>query len=68
MEQKEKARDWQTAIGLQGVDGLGVSSYLVELATEHIEGKISIYDVQEKIEEYHTKLRKHLDNTEGERK
>ena len=57
LEQKERARNWQTAIGLQGVDGLGVSSYLMELAREHIEGKISIYDVQRKIEEYHNKKR-----------
>ena len=68
LEQKERARNWQNAIGLQGVDGLGVSSYLMELAREHIEGEIDIYEVEEKIEEYHAKLRKHLDNIEGGRK
>ena len=64
LEQKERARNWQTAIGLQGVDGIMVSSYLIELAREHIEGKISIYDVQEKIEEYHAQIRQRLDNME----
>ena len=64
LEQKERARNWQTAIGLQGVDGIMVSSYLIELAREHIEGEISIYDVQEKIEEYHAQIRQRLDNME----
>lgn len=64
LEQKERARNWQTAIGLQGVDGIMVSSYLIELAKEHIEGEISIYDVQKKIEEYHAQIRQRLDNME----
>lgn len=68
LEQKERAKNWQVAIGLQGVDGLRVSSYLIELAREHIEGKISIYEVEEKIEACHAKIRQHLDNIEGERK
>ena len=68
LEQKERARNWQTAIGLQGVDGLSVSSYLIELARKHIEGKIDIYEVEEEIEEYHAKIRKQLDNIEGGRK
>lgn len=55
LEQKEKARNWQTAIGLQGVDGLKVSPYLIKLAREHIEGTISIDEVEKKIEEYHNK-------------
>ena len=33
---KEKAQAWQTAIGLQDVDGLKVSSYLIESARKHI--------------------------------
>lgn len=53
LEQKERARNWQTAIGLQDVDGLKVSSYLLELAKQHIEGSISIEDVVKKIEKYH---------------
>jgi hypothetical protein len=33
---------WQTAIGLQAVDGLKPSHYLIETAQEHINGSISI--------------------------
>lgn len=55
LEQKERARNWQTAIGLQDVDRLKFSSYLLELAKQHIEGSISIEEVVKKIEEYHNK-------------
>jgi hypothetical protein len=34
--QKEKALNWETAIGLQAVDGLRVSDYLRETAQKHI--------------------------------
>lgn len=53
LEQKEGAKNWQTAIGLQDVDGLKVSSYLRELAMRHIEGASSIEKMENKIEEYH---------------
>lgn len=39
---KKKAAAWQTAIGLQAVDGLTTSEYLLETAKENIEGKITI--------------------------
>ena len=39
---KERAGIWQTAIGLQKVDGLDVSDFLVETAKRHIEGEIDI--------------------------
>ena len=38
----EKSNAWKTAIGLQDVDGLKPSKYLIETAKDHIEGKISI--------------------------
>ena len=44
--QIEKSEAWQTAIGLQAVDGLKTSAYLLDTAKEHIEGKISIDEVQ----------------------
>ena len=50
---KEKSIAWKTAIGLQKVDGLGVSAYLLDTAKEHIEGKISIREAQERIYNYH---------------
>ncbi len=36
----EKTKNWETAIGLQDVDGLKPSKYLIETAKEHIEGNI----------------------------
>lgn len=53
--QREKAANWGIAIGLQAVDGLEVSDYLIELATLNIEGKISHDEVQKHLAEYHTK-------------
>jgi hypothetical protein len=39
---KERSYYWKTAIGLQKVDGLEPSEYLIETANSHIEGKISL--------------------------
>jgi hypothetical protein len=38
---RERAYAWATAIGLQDVDGLKPSKYLVSTAKRHIEGEIS---------------------------
>ena len=51
--QKEKALIWQTAIGLQDVDGLKPSDYLIETARENIEDKITINEVQQRIDSYY---------------
>ncbi|MDR0367563.1 MAG: antitoxin VbhA family protein, partial [Bacteroidales bacterium] len=51
--QKEKAQIWQTAIGLQDVDGLKVSNYLIETAKENIEGKITIDEVKYRVDSYY---------------
>lgn len=51
--QKEKADAWQTAIGLQDVDGLKVSTYLLDTARQHIEGDISIDEARERIKAYY---------------
>ena len=51
--QAEKARIWQAAIGLQDVDGLKPSEYLKETAQRHIEGDISIKDVQNLLNSYY---------------
>ena len=42
LERAEKSEAWQTAIGLQAVDGLNTSEYLLDTAKDHIEGKITI--------------------------
>lgn len=52
-EKKEKASIWQTAIGLQAVDGLKTSDYLKETARKHIEGDIDIDQVRELIKTYY---------------
>lgn len=54
-EQKERAENWQIAIGLQEVDNLKVSHALVELAKRHIEGEITIEEVEQRIWEYHNR-------------
>ena len=64
--QKEKAQIWQTAIGLQDVDGLKPSEYLLETAKEHIENKITIDEVKYRIENYYKQLST-CENDEKER-
>jgi fido (protein-threonine AMPylation protein)/biotin operon repressor len=49
----EKAKVWKTAIGLQQVDGLKPSEYLIETAKQNIEGDITIEEVQKRIESYY---------------
>ncbi|MBQ6963431.1 MAG: Fic family protein [Paludibacteraceae bacterium] len=51
--QREKAGYWQTAIGLQAVDGLKTSDYLKETARKHIEGEIDIDEARELIKTYY---------------
>ena len=52
-EKREKAYIWQTAIGLQAVDGLTTSDYLNKTAKRHIEGEIDIDEVRELIKTYY---------------
>lgn len=52
-ESVEKSEAWQVAIGLQAVDGLNTSIYLLDTAKEHIEGKISIDEAQKRIHSYY---------------
>ena len=49
----EKTKTWETAIGLQDVDGLKPSKYLIKTAKEHIEGNIDIKEVKTRIDEYY---------------
>ncbi len=52
----EKTKAWETAIGLQEVDGLKPSKYLVNIAKDHIEGKIELEEVKMRINEYYEAL------------
>ena len=46
---KERAEAWRVAIGLQAVDGLKVSGYLLELARRNIEAKPLITSIMANI-------------------
>ncbi len=50
---RERAEAWKTAIGLQDVDALKPSKYLIETAKRHIEGDISIDEVTSLIDNYY---------------
>ncbi|MBO5345724.1 MAG: antitoxin VbhA family protein [Paludibacteraceae bacterium] len=50
---KESADAWKTAIGLQEVDGLKPSSYLLETARKNIEGDITIDEVRQLLDSYY---------------
>ena len=52
-DRAERARLWRTAIGLQKVDGLTPSAYLVETARRSIEGEITIAEAGNIIGEYY---------------
>ena len=52
-DRAERSEAWQTAIGLQAVDGSNTSEYLLDTAKEHIEGKITIDEAQERIHSYY---------------
>jgi fido (protein-threonine AMPylation protein)/DNA-binding transcriptional ArsR family regulator len=49
----EKAKVWKTAIGLQQVDGLKPSDYLIATAKQNIEGDITIDEVKQRIDTYY---------------
>lgn len=51
--QRERGQIWQTAIGLQQVDGLNTSAYLLQTAKQHIEGDITLQKAKELIDSYY---------------
>jgi len=50
---RERADAWATAIGLQAVDGLRPSRFLVETAKDHIEGKITQSQARRRLRDYY---------------
>lgn len=52
-EAATNAQQWKTAIGLQAVDGLKPSQYLLDTARRNIEGDITIDEVQEMLRSYY---------------
>lgn len=59
---REKGYLWSTAIGLQQVDGLSTSDYLISVARRNIEGEVTFDEANELILEYYNA--KPLDNSE----
>ena len=51
--QRERGEAWKVAIGLQQVDGLKTSEYLLDTARKHIEGDITIEEAKELIDSYY---------------
>jgi fido (protein-threonine AMPylation protein) len=49
----EKSGNWLAAIGLQQVDGLKPSAYLIETAKKNIEGDITFDEVKERLNRYY---------------
>ena len=50
---RDKGYAWHTAIGLQAVDGLKTSEYLIHTAIQNIEGEISIDEAQRLLDSYY---------------
>lgn len=63
---EEKREYWNTAIGLQAVDGLDISDYLDKLKEEEIEGKITIDDVEKNLHTFYKKDTAFISSNEKE--
>ena len=50
---RDRANNWSAAIGLQNVDGLSVSEFLIQLARQQIEGKITMEEVTQRLNEHY---------------
>ena len=50
---RDKGYAWHTAIGLQAVDGLKPSEYLIKTAIKNIEGDITIDEAQHLLNTYY---------------
>lgn len=59
-----KGYAWSTAIGLQAVDRLKPSKYLIDTAIQNIEGKITIKEAQKLIDTYYEERPAHLSDEE----
>ena len=63
-DKAHKGYAWSTAIGLQAVDGLKPSRYLIDTAIQNIEGKITMKEVQSLIDSYYEERPVHLSDDE----
>ena len=63
-DKAHKGYAWSTAIGLQAVDGLKPSKYLIDTAIKNIEGKITMKEAQNLIDSYYEERPVHLPDDE----
>ena len=63
-DKAHKGYAWSTAIGLQAVDGLKPSKYLIDIAIQNIEGKITMKEAQSLIDSYYEERPVHLSDDE----
>jgi fido (protein-threonine AMPylation protein)/DNA-binding CsgD family transcriptional regulator len=59
-----KSYAWKTAIGLQQVDGLNTSEYLIKTAEQSIKGDITFDDAHKLISTYYKENKTHTERTE----
>lgn len=59
---RERGYAWHTAIGLQAVDGLTPSDYLIRTAQKNIGGEITLDDAQKLVDSYYKQPRKKEEN------
>ena len=63
-DKAHKGYAWSIAIGLQAVDGLKPSKYLIDTAIQNIEGKITMKEAQNLIDSYYEERPVHLSDDE----
>ena len=63
-DKAHKGYAWSTAIGLQAVDGLKPSKYLIDTAIQNIEGKITMKEAKTLIDSYYEERPVHLSDDE----
>ena len=63
-DKTNKGYAWSTAIGLQAVDGLHPSKYLIDTAIQNIEGKITMKEAQSLIDSYYEERPTHMSDDE----
>ena len=56
---RERECNWSTAIGLQDVDGLSVSDFLIQLARQQIEGNFTMDEVTQRLNEHYGHNKSH---------
>lgn len=56
---KKKKEYWSTAIGLNQVDQLEPSEYLISLAEKHIEGDLDSHELEQQLSAYYGEKKKH---------